>query len=300
MQKPKTEAQNTATQNTATQAPPNENHVSRRDFTIMSVATAVVGSTTAEAATEQPVQRPVDIQTPDGTCDAVLVRPQGNSPSPAIILFPDAMGLRPVQIGMAARLAAEGYAVLAVNPFYRVRRAPVFPTTFSMANPDDRSQVMKMIDALDHGVITRDANALISFLDEQPEVDRNRKMGAVGFCMGGKKAIWTAATRPERVAAAVSFHGGKLVTDDANSPHRLVSRTKASYHIGIAADDDAKEPEAKVALKKAFDDAGLSATMEVYPGAKHGWMVPDSAAYDQAQAERGWTAMVATFKRALV
>lgn len=273
--------------------------LSRREFAILSMAAVAVGSSAAAAA-EQLVQRPVEIATPDGTCDAVLVSLQGSGPWPAVILYPDAMGLRPVKVDMAARLAAEGYAVLVINPFYRVRKAPVFPATFSFANPDDRAQVMKMIAELDHAVVTRDALALISFLDAQPQVDGNKPMGAVGFCMGGAMTIWAAAARPERVAAAVSFHGGRLVTDEPDSPHRLIARTRAAYHIGIAADDDAKEPDAKLALKQAFDAAGRPATMEVYPGTRHGWTVPDSAAHDPEQAARGWTAMVATFKEALV
>jgi carboxymethylenebutenolidase len=277
-----------------------ENSLSRREFAILSMAAVAVGSSTAAAAAQVVVQRPVEIATPDGTCDAVLVSPQASGPWPAAILYPDAMGLRPVKVDMAARLAAEGYSVLVINPFYRVRKAPVFPDTFSFANPDDGAQVMKMIAELDHAVVTRDALALISFLDAQPEVDRKKPMGAVGFCMGGAMTIWAAAARPERVAAAVSFHGGRLVTDDPNSPHRLIARTKAAYHIGIAADDDAKEPDAKLALKQAFDAAGRPATMEVYPGTRHGWTVPDSAAHDPEQAGRAWTAMVAIFKEALV
>jgi carboxymethylenebutenolidase len=264
------------------------------------MAAVAVGSSTAAAAVQVVVQRPVEIAAPDGTCDAVLVSPQGSGPWPAVILYPDAMGLRPVKVDMAARLAAEGYSVLVINPFYRIRKAPVFSDTFSFANPDDRAQVMKMIAELDHAVVTRDALALISFLDAQPEVDRKKPIGAVGFCMGGAMTIWAAAARPERVAAAVSFHGGRLVTEDPNSPHRLIARTKAAYHIGIAADDDAEEPDAKLALKQAFDAAGRPATMEVYPGTRHGWTVPESAAHDPAQAQRAWTAMVATFKEALV
>ncbi len=276
------------------------NSLSRREFAILSMAAVAVGSSTAADAAQVVVQRPVEITTPDGTCDAVVVSQQGSGPWPAIILYPDAMGLRPVKVDMAARLAAEGYTVLVINPFYRVRKAPVFPATFSFANPDDRAQVMKMIGELDHAVVTRDALALISFLDAQPEVDRKKPMGAVGFCMGGAMTIWAAAARPERVAAAVSFHGGRLVTDDPNSPHRLIAGTKAAYHIGIAADDDAEEPDAKLALKQAFDAAGRPATMEVYPGTRHGWTVPDSTAHEPVQAARAWTAMVATFKEALV
>lgn len=272
--------------------------VSRREFALLSAA-GLLATSGAACAAEGVAERAVEIKTPDGTCDAVLVHPQVNAPSPAVILFPDALGLRPVKMDMAKRLASEGYAVLAVNQFYRIRKAPVFPSTFSFANPGDRAQVMKMVGDLDHAKVTRDAEAFIAFLDAQPEVDRNAKMGAVGFCMGGSMAIRTAAAAPDRVGAAVSFHGGNLVTDDPNSPHRLVARTTAAYHIGIAADDDQKEPHAKTELRKAFDAADLPATIEVYPGTNHGWTVPDSAAYNSEQAERAWTAMLGTYRRAL-
>jgi len=244
-------------------------------------------------------ERAVDIKTPDGSCDAVLVSP-AKGKSPAVILYPDALGLRPVQVAMAKRLAAQGYAVLVINPFYRARRAPVFPPSFDYANPADRAELAKLREAHTHDALTRDAHALVAFLDAQPEVNSQKKIGAVGFCMGGSMTIRAAAAEPSRVGACASFHGGQLVTDDPNSPHKLISKTQASYHIAVAADDDVKQPDAKTVLADTLKAAKRPNTLEVYPGTHHGWMVPDSKIYDQAQAERGWVAMTKLYKRALV
>jgi carboxymethylenebutenolidase len=175
-------------------------------------------------------ERAVDIKTEDGNCDAVLVH-RGGSPSPAVIWYPDGFGLRPTHVDMAKRLAGHGYAVLVINPFYRARRAPVHPPGFDFNNPEDRAQGMKLIQALDHSAVTRDATAFIGFLDAQPEVNAKARVGAVGFCMGGAMTVRAAAAVPERMGASASFHGGGLVTDDPNSPHRLVAKTQAAYHI---------------------------------------------------------------------
>jgi carboxymethylenebutenolidase len=240
--------------------------------------------------------RAVEIETRDGVCDAVLAfAAQGSWPG--IVLYPDAKGLRQTKVDMARRLAARGYAVLAVNQYYRARKAPVFAASFTMINPTDAAEAMKLIAMLNHDTVTADAVSFVAFLDAQPEVDPKAKAGAVGFCMGGGMAVRTAAAAPERVGAVASFHGGALVTGDATSPHRLLAQSHASYHFAIATDDDEKQPHAKVELREALDAARLDATMEVYPGAMHGWMVPDTVPFNEVQAERGWRAMFATFAR---
>jgi carboxymethylenebutenolidase len=288
------------TQSTETNASSSDGLLTRRDFAVLSVAAGLTAAAgTAGAAVAAVGERAVEIRTEDGTCDAVFVHPK-SGPAPAVIMYPDAFGLRPVKVEMARRLAGEGYAVLVFNQFYRVRKAPVLPPTFSVSNPDDRAMMMKMIGALDQAAITRDTRAFMAFLDAQPEVNAKARMGAVGYCMGGKMTIWAASYAPDRFAAAASFHGGGLVTDKPDSPHTLIPTTKASYHIGISTDDDAKEPESKTVLKATLQSAGRPATVEVYPGANHGWTVPDSAVYDQPQAERAWAAMTALYKQALV
>lgn len=244
-------------------------------------------------------QRAVDIQTADGVADAVLVYPQGAGCWPAVMLFPDALGLRPVKIDMAKRLAASGYVVLVANPFYRTVRAPVVADTFSFSSKEDRAYLMTLIDSVDHRTTTRDVQAFVRYLDSQAEVDSGAPMGALGFCMGGAMTIQAAAAAPDRVWAAVSFHGGGLVVDAPTSPHKLIAGTNASYHIGIAANDDRREPHAKLSLVASCDAAARPAFVEVYEGANHGWTVPDSVAYDKNQAERAWAATLSLFQGAL-
>ena len=273
--------------------------LSRREATAPTVTGMAAGG--AEAATRQAMvsERAVDIRTADGTCDAVLLH-AGDKPAPAVIWYPDGFGLRQAHVDMGKRLAAEGYAVLVINPFYRARPAPVHPPGFDFNNPADREQGLKLIAMLDHDAVLRDASSFVAFLDAQAEVNPKAKIGAVGYCMGGAMTVRAQFAAPDRVQASASFHGGSLVTDDANSPHRLVARTKGAYHIAIGIDDDEKQPEAKPVMAQALDDAGRPYTQEVYPGAKHGWMVPDRPVYDHDQAERGWTAMLRLYKQALV
>lgn len=240
--------------------------------------------------------RAIAVKTPEGLCDAVLVSPDQGS-WPGIVLYPDAKGLRATKVEMARRLAAQGYTVLAINQFYRSRKAPVFPPDFTMADPTHAAQAMKFFALLNHDNVTEDAAVFVSFLDAQFEVDTTAKAGAVGFCMGGAMAVRTAAAVPGRIGAVASFHGGFLVNDVPNSPHRLLAQTHAAYHFAIATNDDQNQPQDKVELRQALDAAQLDATVEVYPGAMHGWMVPDTQPFNEVQAERGWQAMFATFER---
>ncbi len=280
---------------------PSDDSLSRRDVMLLSAAACLAASAwPVEAAAMAEVrERAVDIKTPDGTCDAVLLSP-AKGRSPAVILYPDALGLRPIKIAMGKRLAAQGYAVLVINPFYRARRAPVFPPSFDYTNSADRAEMTRLRAVLDHDAVTRDAHALIAFLDAQPEVNRKAKAGAFGFCAGGSMTIRAAAAEPTRLGACVSFHGGQLVTDDVHSPHKLIPASQAAYHIAIAAGDDAKEPQSKTVLADMLKTAKLVGTVEVYPDTKHGWMVADSAIYDEPQAKRGWEAMTKLYKQALV
>jgi carboxymethylenebutenolidase len=276
--------------------------LSRRDVMLLSAAAWVAtgaGSGNAAGASPTPTQRSVDIKTPDGSCDAVLLSIVG-ARAPAVILYPDALGLRPVMVDMGTRLVGQGYTVLVINPFYRNRHAPVFGPTFDYGNPSDRADLTKLREPLTHEAVTRDAHSLVAFLDAQPEVRSDKPIGAIGFCMGGSMTVRAAAVEPKRVGACVSFHGGQLVTDDPASPHKLIPSSQASYHFAVAAGDDDKEPNAKAVLAETLKTAKRPGTVEVYPGTKHGWMVPDSAIYDQAHAERGWAAMTALFKDALV
>ncbi|HXE15590.1 MAG TPA: dienelactone hydrolase family protein [Stellaceae bacterium] len=245
--------------------------------------------------TEAVAERAVDVPTPDGVCDAVLFYPGDGKPHPGVVLYPDVKALRSAVLGMASRLASHGYAVLAVNQFYRVGRRPVWHPTFDMSHQEDRPPALQRMKNLDHPKVMRDAAAFVAFLDVQQEVDPSAKLGGVGFCMGGPMTVRLAATAPDRVGAAASFHGGFLVTDEPTSPHRLLAKTKARYHFGVAVNDDLAAPNDKIELKGALDAARLDGTVEVYPGANHGWMMPDVPPHNPAQAERGWAAMLELF-----
>ena len=197
---------------------------------------------------------------------------------------------------MAKRLAESGYAVLVVNQYYRSQRAPIVNTT-NFAEVSDT--LRPLMGTLNPETQVRDARAFIGFLDRQQAVDSNRKMGTMGYCMGGPFTMRTAASLPDRVGAAASFHGGGLVTDQPDSPHLLVPQMQAQYLFAIAANDDESQPEAKDVLRDAFSQAGLQAEIEVYEGALHGWCPPDSQVYDESKAERAWSRLLALFTRAL-
>jgi len=248
----------------------------------------------AQAVTETDVE----IRTPDGVCDAYFVHPSSGAHA-AVLVWPDILGLRPAFRAMGKRLAESGYAVLVVNPFYRTRRAPVVPEGASFSDPAVRDTVFPLARSLNAQTHMTDARAFVSWLDQQDAVDKNRKIGTIGYCMGGPIVMRTAATVPERIGAGCSFHGGGLATQNEDSPHLLIPRMRASFLIAIAENDDEREPEAKNVLRKAFDDAGLEAEIEVYAGAAHGWTVIDSDVYHEQQAERAWSRMLALFDKVL-
>jgi len=280
--------------------------ISRRQFTALSVAAGVVAATGAGAATvPSPTVEEVEVRTPSGRCDAAFVHPLSGR-WPAVILFPDAFGLRPTMRDMARRLAGDGYSVLVPNPFYRSTRAPGIPPGFDFQNPEDRKRLAELRAPLTGAAVMQDATAYIEFLDAQPNVNATARMGVVGYCMGGPMTLQAAAAAPARIGAGASFHGGGLVTDAADSPHRLIARLRAQYYIGIAANDDERQPEAKHELRRAFDAAHLPARIEVYAGCLHGWCVKDMPVsngqpiYNEAQAERAWHELLTLYRHAVV
>ncbi len=195
---------------------------------------------------------------------------------------------------MGKRLAESGYSVLVVNPFYRAQKAP----TAEAGSKTPIQQVMPLMKALTETTHMTDARAFIGWLDQQSSVARNRKVGTQGYCMGGPIAFRTAASVPDRVGAVASFHGGGLATDQPNSPHLQASKTKAQFLIEIAENDDKQRPTEKDVLKDTFAKANLPAEIEVYPAA-HGWCPPDSTVYNEAQAEKAWTRLLALYGKAL-
>ncbi len=272
--------------------------VSRRTFSALGVGTGLAAAWPAAAAAPELKESELDIRTDDGTADAYFVHP-ARGQHPGVLIWPDIFGLRPAFRQMASRLASSGYAVLVINPFYRTKRAPTAAEHPDFNDPVQRKELMALHDTLTDATALTDARAFVGFLDSQSAVDRKRKIGTTGYCMGGPLTLRTAAAFPDRVGAGASFHGGGLVTDQPDSPHRLVSRMKAQFLIAIAENDDQRQPDAKDALRKAFADAHLPAEIEVYKGTVHGWCPPDAAVYNHDQAEKAWSRMLVLFKRAL-
>lgn len=269
--------------------------LTRRQFGEVSMGAGLAMLLPRAANAQAVTESELDVTTPDGVSDSYFVHPSSGS-HPGVLIWPDAFGLRPAKRQMAKRLAESGYAVLVVNQYYRSQRAPIVNTT-NFAEVSDT--LRPLMGSLNAETQTRDAQAFIGFLDRQQSVDSNRKMGTMGYCMGGPFTMRTAAALPDRVGAAASFHGGGLVTDQPDSPHLLVPQMKAQYLFAIAANDDENQPEAKDVLRDAFAQASLPAEIEVYDGAMHGWCPPDSQVYDEPQAERAWSRLLALFTRAL-
>lgn len=276
--------------------------LSRRDFVAASLAAGLGAATHSVSGAELPViETDVEIKTPDGVCDAAFFHPAKGA-YPGVLVWPDSGGLRPVFRALGKRLAAEGYAALVPNHLYRMAKAPVFDESFNpVQNPADREKYRRITAPFfAPGAAERDAVAYVAFLDAQRQVNRKKKIGTHGYCLGGAYVIKTAALFPDRVGAGVSLHGGFLATDKPDSPHLLAPKIKARLYFAIASDDDQREPEVKNKLKESFAAAKVRAEIEVYPNARHGWCVPDSKAADnQADAERAWGKLVALYKTAL-
>jgi carboxymethylenebutenolidase len=265
-------------------------------------ASAASGS----AADPGVLETDVEIKTPAGTCDAAFIRPK-NGTHPGVLVWPDAFGLRPSMREIGRRVAAQGYAVLVPNPFYRVAKAPFSDaSTFNFQNPADMAKLRPLMASVtEAGHAEQDAAAYVAFLDAQKQVNKTKKIGTQGYCMGGPLVVRTAASISERIGAGASFHGGGLVTDKPDSPHLLAPKIKAHMYFGIASNDDARQPDAKDKLRDSFAAAKVPAEIEVYPGALHGWCVPDMPAqngkpiYNKADAERAWGKLVALYRTAL-
>ena len=272
--------------------------VSRRTFVKATAAAAVLSSVPAVGQAKV-VEKDVDVPMASGTCDAALFYPEGKGTWPAVLMWTDILGLRPVFRDMGRRLAAEGYVVLVPNPFYRKAKSPVVTGAFDFNKPDDRAKVMALAADLTADADFSDAKSHIDFLDKQAQTDKKKKMGVQGYCMGGPLTFRTAAIRADRIGSAVTFHGGGLVTDKPDSPHLLIPKMKAEVLCCVAANDDQREPDAKVKLKEAFAAAHLKATVEVFDGCNHGWTVRGSEVYNEAGAERAWSEMSAQYKRDL-
>jgi carboxymethylenebutenolidase len=268
--------------------------ITRKQFGGMMLAAGVAMLLPKVANAVTVTESDVTVTTPDGAADCYFVHPSAGT-APGILVWPDIFGLRPAFRQMGKRLAETGYSVLVVNPFYRTQKAP----TAAQGAATPIQQVLPLARTLSPTTHVTDAKAFIGWLDQQPSVARNRRMGTQGYCMGGSMAFRTAYAVPDRVGAVASFHGGNgLVTTNPDSPHLQAATSKAQFLVAVAQNDDTQAPTVKTAVKEAFDKAGLASEVEVYP-AMHGWCPPDSGVYSEPQAERAWSRLLALYGKAL-
>jgi carboxymethylenebutenolidase len=267
--------------------------VTRKQFgVILGAGVAMMLPQAANAVTV--TESDVTVTTPDGSADSYFAHPASGT-APGVLVWPDIFGLRPAFRQMGKRLAESGYSVLVVNPFYRVKKAP----TAEAGSATPIQQLMPLARALNETTQMTDAKAFIGWLDGQKSTAKNRKIGTQGYCMGGPMAFRSAAAVPDRVGAVATFHGGGLVTDTPNSPHLQAAKSKAQFLIAIAANDDQRSPNDKTVLKETFAKMNLPAEIEVYTGAAHGWCPPDSKVYNEPQAEKAWSRLLALYGKAL-
>jgi carboxymethylenebutenolidase len=233
--------------------------------------------------------RDVSIPTTDGTCDATLHTPAGDGPWPAVIMFTDAGGVRTTFHEMAHQLAELGYAVLLPNVYYRLGEFEPFDLRTVFSDADERKRLMELASSVSNDQATRDTEAMLEFLASQPEVS-GAKVGTTGYCMGGGLALTAAGRFPDRVAAAASFHGGRIATTAPDSPHLLAGAMQAKVYVACAENDASFDAEQFERLSDALTDARVDHTLVTYP-ALHGFAVPDNPTYDEDAAARHWKAL---------
>ncbi len=275
--------------------------VNRRDFSKLGTAAVLSLMLPATAFAEdglEVVESEVDVPMEDGVSDSYFVRPASGT-YPGVLIWPDIRGLRPAFKAMGKRLAMQGYSVLVANPFYRDGKHPHVAPGEQFSDPDVRTRLIAMARKLTQDASMSDARHYIRFLDAQDATDTSRKVGTMGYCMGGPLIMRTAGAVPERVGAAASFHGGGLVTDRDDSPHLLIPQSPAHVLHAVAENDDERNPTQKVVLAETYAANGIPAEIEVYEGTLHGWCPIDSRVYNEAQAEKAWARTLALFDRAL-
>jgi carboxymethylenebutenolidase len=243
-------------------------------------------------------EKAVEIGMPDGVADGFLYEPDGGGKHPAVMHLPDIGGVRPAHQQMANRLSGEGYVVLLPNVFYRAGKSPLWDFPFKMGEDRTMKRLGELAASLPPDAMVKDIPAYIEFLQKQPSVS-GAMMGAVGHCFTGAMALRGAASRPDRIGAAASFHGGSLVTDAANSPHKVVPQVKGRLYFGHAEGDPYMPKEAIEKLDQALAAWGGKYESETYQGAHHGWTVPDSPVYHKPQAERAYAKMTEMFRAAV-
>ncbi|TPK73402.1 dienelactone hydrolase family protein [Mesorhizobium sp. B2-4-17] len=243
-------------------------------------------------------KRNIEIKTGDGVARAGLFRSSAASPTKAgVILYQDAFGPRPALDDMAERLAGEGYAVLVPDLFYRNAPYGPFDAKTAFADEKTKAALMALVTGTTQEMTISDSAA---FLDALAAEGATGPLGTVGYCMGGARALNAAASYPDRIKAAASFHGGNLASDAADSPHRKAAAIKARIYVGMAGVDRSFPPEQSTRLEEALRNAEVDHTIENYVGMAHGWCVPDHSVYDETGAERHWRRLTALFAETLV
>lgn len=267
--------------------------VTRKQFGVtLAAGIAMLLPKVANAA--EVTETDVTVKTPDGAADCYFVHPASGTAA-GVLVWPDIFGLRPAFRTMGKRLAESGYSVLVVNPFYRTQKAP----TASKGAATPIQELLPLARTLNETTHMTDAKAFVAWLDQQPSVAKNRKIGTQGYCMGGPMTFRTAYAMPDRVGAVASFHGGnQLVTNMPNSPHLQAAMSKAQFLVAIAQSDDVQAPTEKTVMKDTFAKAGRPAEIEVY-AAMHGWCPPDSGVYNEQLAEKAWSRLLALYGKAL-
>ncbi len=233
------------------------------------------------------------VTTPDGSCPVTLHTPDGDGPWPGIVMYPDAGGARPTFRAMADKLAGHGYAVLVPDTYYRDGDWAPFSMATVFEDEAERGRLYAMISKVTPEVMASDATAFFDYLSGRPEVSGD-SFGTTGYCMGGRTSLVVAGRVPGRVAAAMSFHGGGLASDDPGSPHLLADKMRAAVYVGAAQNDQSFTREDGETLDKALTAAGVEHTIEFY-SAFHGFAVPDNGPYDEASARRHWEATKSFF-----
>jgi carboxymethylenebutenolidase len=237
------------------------------------------------------VSQQVEVHTPAGTVDALLVRPDTNERLPGIIQLTDGLGFRQAHVEISQRIAERGYVVLMPNIYYRTTKPPAFDFEFDFASEKTRARFFELTSPLTPEAMASDGSAYVDFLSAQASVSSG-PMGVVGFCFAGQFALRTAASRPDRIVAAASFHGGNLATDTESSPHLVLPRVRARLYFGHATSDGSMPVEAVQKLEAALEAWGGTYESEVYDGALHGWMVPGGKVYHAQHAERGFAKLM--------
>jgi carboxymethylenebutenolidase len=250
---------------------------------------------------EQPIsEKPIEIkmQNGEGISDSVFYYPEGKGSWPGVLYLTDIGGIRAANRDSAARLAQQGYAVLMPNIFYRTSRTPLQPTLGTLDEEGRKKRMAELIYPLPQDAMERDASTYIDFLTSQKETAAG-KIGIAGYCFSGKMAMYAAAGRADKVAAAASFHGGGLFTNDLASPHLALPRIKARLYFGHAVQDRSMPQEAIAQFEQALAQWGGKYESETYEGAFHSWTSTDSPVYNQSQAERAFQKLTQLLRESL-